>query len=288
LSTDIVETGVSGDSYPMPGLMNVKEEGNGIARIGYVYDKVANDENEEIPESGRTMGVAATSLDRNVITLGIDWRHFDNLANVMRGTFDFLKNNGGEVVPVEMLSFEAMQNGGRVELNWSTASEKNSDRFEVERADISGAGQTDFVQIDEVRAAGNSVTISRYATTDADVSYGNTYVYRLKMLDKDGEFSYSDEAVVTLEGAGISWVENPVPNPASESSVLRYNMTDSRDVEIKLYDMSGKEMMTLSNGVSTSGLNEVEIDVNSLSSGTYKVVLRSGSTVMSKNLSVVK
>jgi hypothetical protein len=288
LQTGIMETGVAGDSYPMPGLMNIMEEGNGIARIAYIYDKVENDENEEIPESGRVMGVAATSLDRNVITLGIDWRHFDNLANVLRGTFDFLKNNGGEVVPVELLSFEAMQNGSRVELNWSTASEQNSDRFEVERADVSGAGQTDFVKIDEVRAAGNSSIVNRYGTTDAKVSLGNTYVYRLKMLDTDGEFSYSDEAVVTLEGEGISWVENPVPNPASESSVLRYNMSSSQDVEIKLYDMNGKALMTLSNGVSTSGINEVEIDVNNLASGTYKVVLRSGSTVLSKNLSVVK
>jgi hypothetical protein len=282
-------TGVEGDAYPVPGLMNVVSGGEGIARIAYVYNDVENQENEEIPESARIMGVATTTLNRNVVTLGVDWRHFSNLDYVLRGVFDFIENNGGSVVPVELLSFEAEQAGDRVDLMWKTASEKGSDRFEIEKAELNAAGTSDFRMIGEEKAAGNSSIVKNYGPfVDNEVVMGNTYVYRLKMVDVDGEYEYSEERVVEMTGDGISVLNEPQPNPVTTNTDLRYSLAGNSEVTIKVYDMSGDAVLTLPQGSQTAGEHVVNIDAGNLSSGSYRVVVSSGGTMLSTNMSVVK
>jgi hypothetical protein len=286
---EITETETEGDAYPEPGLMNVESAGDGIARIAYVYNDVENDENAEIPESARIMGVATTTLEKNSIVLGVDWRHFSNLDYVLRGVFDFIQNNGGEVVPVELLSFEAEAAGSRVDLMWKTASEHGSDRFEIEKAEMNEAGTSDFSRIAEVEAAGNSSVVKNYGpVVDTDVKMGGSYIYRLKMVDVDGEYEYSEEKVVTLDGEGISEMEELMPNPVSSSTQLRYNLAGSGDVTVKVIDMSGDEVLSLPQGMQNAGSHTVEIPASDLSSGSYRVVLSSGSTMKSTMMNVVK
>ena len=286
---NILETEVSGDAYPEPALMNIESQGQGIARIAYVYNKVENDENQEIPESARIMGVAATTLSKNAVILGVDWRHFENLDYVLRGVFDFIRNNGGEVVPIELLTFDAEQTGNRVTLNWQTASEKGSDKFEVERAGITDAGEGEFIRITEVNAAGNSSIVKDYGpVVDENVMIGNTYAYRLKMVDVDGEFEYSNTEVVSLEGEGLSLIEEPVPNPVKTTATLKYGITGSGEVKLNIYDINGNVVKTIPLGVQGSGYHELQIDAADMSSGSYKLVLQSGKTMLSTTMNVVK
>jgi len=171
LQTTIKETGVAGDAYPMPALLTLENDNSGVLRVAFTYDEVENDDNANIPVEGRTMGSTWTSLTKNVIALGIDWRHFAELETVLRGTFDFIENNGGQVVPVELANFDAVQSGKRVQLTWETKTELESSRFDVEKAE---AGN--FVKIDEVAAAGTSQNQINYGPVfDSKVEYGKTY-----------------------------------------------------------------------------------------------------------------
>ena len=284
---DIMSTGVSGDAAPMPGLMNIVEVGDGISKMAIRYDYA---QNNEWPDAARIGGVGTTTLNNNVLYVAIDWRHFGDIETLLRGTFDFAEGNGGIVVPVELMNFEAQAIGKRVELNWRTASEQGSSRFEVERAEVNANGVSSFVKIDEVAAAGNSSIISNYGPiVDNNVNYGNTYSYRLKMVDADGKFDYSDVKTVTLGGLdGKAWLGTVKPNPVNANSVLEYGLGEGMNIEINLYDANGKVVRNLTNGFQTAGTYTISLNGSNLSSGTYTIVMNVGETVLTQSITVVK
>ena len=112
-------------------------------------------------------------------------------------------------LPVELAAFTATLAGpAAVRLAWATASEKNSQQFEVERS----ANGRDFERLGTVAAAGSSSSARRYELTDTNPpTRQSTLYYRLKQVDLDGTFSYSPVRTVTLAGAavGISLYPNP-------------------------------------------------------------------------------
>ena len=91
-------------------------------------------------------------------------------------------------LPVDLISFEAEREEDNIKLNWSTASEENNDYFEIQK---SYDGEV-FTPIGYVDGAGNSNAVLEYSYTDSET--GKAY-YRLKQLDYDGEFEYSDIVV---------------------------------------------------------------------------------------------
>jgi hypothetical protein len=281
---DVKATGTAGDANPMPGLMNILSTGNGISRAAFLYNKV---QNPEWTSEARIGGIATTTLNSNLVYLGVDWRHFGNMETIFRASFDFVEGNGGTVVPVELLSFDARQVGKRVDLSWSTASELNSASFEVER---SLAGANMFVKVGEIEAAGNSSVIRNYGpVVDNSVEYGNTYIYRLKSYDKDGNFKLSEERTITLTGInGAAWLGQAMPNPVSSESVLEYRISQTSNIEISLVDASGKETMKLFSGVQAAGTHNLNISARNLASGVYQVVLRSGDIMLTSSINVVK
>ncbi len=284
---DILATGVAGDANPMPGLMNIVETGEGLSKMAIRYDYA---QNSEWPDAARIGGVGTSTLTSNILYVAIDWRHFGDIEKLLRGTFDFAEGNDGIVVPVELMNFNANAVGKRVELNWRTASEQGSSRFEVERADVNPNGTSNFVKIDEVAAAGNSSIISNYGPiVDNNVNYGNTYSYRLKMVDADGTFDYSDEKTVTLGGIdGKAWLGTVKPNPVNANSVLEYGLGEGMNIEINLYDANGKAVNNLANGYHNMGTYTISLDASNLSSGTYTIVMNVGETIITQTITVVK
>ena len=91
-------------------------------------------------------------------------------------------------LPVDLISFEAEREEDNIKLNWSTASEENNDYFEIQK---SYDGEV-FTPIGYVDGAGNSNAVVEYSYTDSET---NKAYYRLKQLDYDGEFEYSDIVV---------------------------------------------------------------------------------------------
>ncbi|MBU6123380.1 FG-GAP-like repeat-containing protein, partial [Hymenobacter siberiensis] len=141
-------------------------------------------------------------------------------ANVMTktGIADFsvwTLGNAANPLPVELTDFTATALTHAVRLQWRTASEKNTARFDVER---SGDG-TAFDLLGKVAAAGTSTTPREYALTDAQLPAGiATLYYRLKQVDQDGSFSYSPVHSVRLSEAAAGLVL--YPNPATARTML--------------------------------------------------------------------
>jgi hypothetical protein len=144
-----------------------------------------------------------------------------------------------EVLPVELTDFSAIPRGMNVDLFWITHSEVNNDYFVVERW-IGDAYDTKecFVAIDTIPGQGTSSATHRYQFTDKPGITGTIY-YRLKQVDYDGSFTYSNVVVVNLEAANV--VINLHPNPSSDRFILEPT-GDISLLSVAMFDLSGKEI----------------------------------------------
>lgn len=274
------------DADPIPALMSIYTESEGLTRAAYNF----NEPSVICPNPKvLTAGTANVSIWKNVVYIGIDWRHFGTMGTVMRGIIDFLNKNGGSVIPVELVSFGAKLNDNRVELSWETAGEINSSLFEVEKAEVNASGYGSFVKIGEEKAAGKSNKLVSYGpVVDKNIANGNTYAYRLKMIDLDGKFNYSNVVEVTIGDNGSIILSDAKPNPATGETTLEYTLSDGGFMLLAIYDLSGKNVMTIINGSVSSGSYVRNIDVSSLPSGYYNIVMNFNGSTVTRQLRIVR
>lgn len=283
------------DNMPYPGLLGIVETQSGITRIGMLYDTLTYNSRifggfDDVPDANKIASIVVNSVPNNVILNGVEWRHWDSIEVVLRAMIDYADANGGYVVPIELMNFEAQQAGNRVDLNWATASEVNALRFDIEKATIENNIRTDFVKFDEVASRGTSTTITHYGPiSDKNVEFGKTYAYRLKMIDKNGEFKYSEEKQVTLLSDGVSLsIDGVYPNPIQSLGKLHITLAEQSPVQVKLFDVNGMEISTLFDGTMSSGTKELRIDAQNLSSGVYNIVIKINGDIFVKQFTIVK
>ncbi len=245
------------------------------------------------------MGIALATPTYNAITIGVDWRHIrksgvgpgfraeSGIVRILRGAIDFFDRNGGWVVPVELVDFEATGLSRSVDVRWATAQEVNSGYFEVERATLENGLRTNFEKIANVSAAGNSQTRKDYGIIDNNVSNGVTYVYRLRIVDKDGSFDYSGEQIVSFGAGGSNWIGEVSPNPVQSIANFDVHIASDEATEVTLFDMSGRKVATLLS-VSKAGVHNVRIDAMNLPSGMYTVSMTTSKETITRQIQVVK
>ncbi|MCH7774854.1 MAG: T9SS type A sorting domain-containing protein, partial [Bacteroidetes bacterium] len=172
---------------------------------------------------------------------------------------DFLPPN---TIPVELTSFTAQANDGVVYLNWTTATEQNNQGFEVQRST-----NNQFTTIGFVSGSGTTTEIHNYSFTDSDVHTG-TYYYRLKQVDYNGIYDYSD--VVQVDVAPVNFaLEQNYPNPFNPSTKITFSLAVDSKVSLKVFDVLGQEVTKLITTNMTAGVHEVIFNASSLNSGVY-------------------
>lgn len=168
-------------------------------------------------------------------------------------------------LPIELIEFNgALGKNKTVELTWSTASELNNDKFEIERA----VNDYNFKEVGSVAGMGNSQEINDYTYVDRQPERGTNY-YRLKQIDFDGQFNYSP--VITVEvretpEIGLDFYPNPVVN-----EIKINNMDNSVETEVSISSVTGKVIWK---GLLENG----RVNTEYLQPGTYIL------TVVSKKL----
>jgi hypothetical protein len=172
-----------------------------------------------------------------------------------------------EVVPVELLAFTASVNNSEIQLLWSTASELNNRGFEIERS-INSADN--FLTIGFVAGESSSTEINYYSFNDQpQISGTNKIFYRLKQVDFDGTFTYSDVVQVTYDVPTAFVINQNFPNPFNPTTNIKYFVPKESFVSIKIYDFLGREVKTLVNDFLSTGSYEIVFDASVLTSGTY-------------------
>ena len=167
-------------------------------------------------------------------------------------------------LPIELSYFKGTEEDCEVALSWGTESEINFSHFEIEK---STDGVT-FTMIDRLDGLGGEGIATDYTYTDTQVSA--VAYYRLKSVDLDGSFEYSEIVTIQADCAtGIS-ISDIFPNPTVNDLVsVRFNSTfDHEDAKVIITDMLGREMMEMPITV-FGGSNLITVDPSRLPAATY-------------------
>ena len=180
-------------------------------------------------------------------------------------SFDFklrpvmMQITGVNYLPVQFLNFDAKvspNNAENVVLTWSTALEENNSHFIVQRL-IGNDSENKWENIGLVQGAGNSIKIENYSFNDF-LSINGTVYYRLKQVDYNGEYNFSETVAVSLNSLKLSNSFTFWPNPASGNS-LHFNVNG----DYTFYDQFGKVQLMVH--------NTNKVDISELSPGVYAV-----------------
>ncbi len=182
-------------------------------------------------------------------------------------------------LPVELSAFEAVSDGRDVVLTWMTASETNNAGFELQQRLV---GETAFQPVQFVDGAGTTTEPQTYEVRLPDLPPG-TYRFRLKQVDFDGSFAFSQEvelvhAVILESEDGTPNhfdLELPFPNPFQDRTTLRLVVARPQGVEVALFDVTGRRIRTLlEQTVVPNTEHDILIEADNLPAGTYFVRVR--------------
>lgn len=170
-------------------------------------------------------------------------------------------------LPVELNAFNCSTQGRTVQLDWTTATEVNSYKFVVERAT---SGVDTWIVLGEVRANNYSNSPKSYSFTDKGSTLG-TFKYRLKMVDNDGTYEYSNTIEATIAAPAEFGLSQNYPNPFNPSTRISYTLPANSHVTLELYSLTGQMVATLFSGDLETGYHDQIVDMSKfgLSSGVY-------------------
>jgi uncharacterized delta-60 repeat protein len=165
-------------------------------------------------------------------------------------------------LPVSLVDFNVRPQNTTAILEWSTAWEQNSDRFEI----LHSANARDFKKVGELKASGNSSVLTNYRYIDISPAVGLNY-YRLLMKDVDGKTSLSEIKKVNI---GQNAFVELSPNPANGLITVKYQLPGVK--EITVLDMYGRTVMQQK----PQSSYETTLNIQLLPAGVYTVVISHG------------
>lgn len=203
-------------------------------------------------------------------------------------------------LPVELTSFTITAEGSRINLSWETATEVNNYGFNIERTstplsmtdNFISNGKDGWEKINFVEGHGNSNSPKLYNYIDTKISSGK-YFYRLKQIDIDGSFEYSKIVEIDLGLPTEFELSQNFPNPFNPSTTIKYSIPNEETlhampVQLKVYDVLGKEITTLVNEEKEAGTYTIEFNAKNLPSGMYFYRLETSNFVRTIKMSLVK
>jgi len=188
------------------------------------------------------------------------------------------------VVPVELVSFNAILYENKIKLIWTTISESNNYGFEIQRRH----SNQDWLKIGFIHGRGTTSIPHTYIYFDADV-VNDVYQYRLKQIDFDGSYQYS--SIITIAKTNPEFVNltQNYPNPFNATTVVHYQIPNESVVEFKIFNLLGKQVYEVNRKQQPAGFYTIEwngkdYQGNSLPSGVYIYQLRTNDSIITKKM----
>jgi len=190
--------------------------------------------------------------------------------------------------PVELSSFISSVVRNDVVLNWTTSSETNNARFEIERTTVINGQTNSWIKTGTVEGFGNSTVPRSYQFSDRGLNSG-IYNYRLKQIDLNGHFEYLNLNNEVSIGTPVKYnLSQNYPNPFNPVTQIDFEIPQDGNVNISVYDNSGKLVSTISNGFKTAGYYTSYFNASDLSSGVYFYRLESQNFSQVKKMTLIK
>jgi len=174
------------------------------------------------------------------------------------------ENIGSYPVPVELASFKAICKKNKVELNWSTLSETNNIGFQIERSQV----RDSFYVIGFIKGHGTTSQPQSYYFIDENLE-SDHYFYRLKQIDSDGSFSYSEVVEVTVNQPKKFSLSQNYPNPFNPKTKISFDIPERTKAILTILNIRGERIKTLLNKEIIAGHYDIEFNANDLVSGLY-------------------
>lgn len=216
---------------------------------------------------------AGTLLSEVPVDYDCEVRNFGQ-TDIGADEYDFSSNP----LPIELLSFSAQNSDRDVLVKWSTLREIDADYFVVQRRHELDMG---FDDVSRVEAKGIDTNKSEYQINDLLPNKAGNYLYRLKLVDKDGEFSFSQTEVVTQRFDSKYKIE-VFPNPTLDEVLISGTNPEAGSFGVNVYNRIGQ---LVSNEFEQSE-GKVKIKLQSVPTGLYIIEVLQGSSIT--RLKVVK
>jgi hypothetical protein len=195
-----------------------------------------------------------------------------------------ISNFWNDILPVELVSFNANFVDGAVLLSWKTATETNNLGFAVEK---SLDGQS-FTDIGFVNGSGTTTEAKSYSFVDSDLGTAANLYYRLRQIDYDGQAVYTTVIQVeVVKSISFNLAQN-YPNPFNPATTIGYVLQEKSHAKLTVLNALGEEIAVLVNQDQDKGYYTVQFDGSNLSSGVYFYKLIANNFVSTKKMILVK
>ena len=289
-----IQVGITGQPGANPNLGNIENADTTDDGLNIIYGNVQgsnvydlyNNTLDPIYAQNNDWGVYDSTLIEDHI--------FHQVDSLALGLVRFMPFSGP--IPVELTSFAANVINRKVMLNWITATELNNSGFEIQKGSHTSISLSviDWKSIGFINGNGTTTEKSYYSFEDNNPGNGKSY-YRLKQIDYDGSFEYSNIVEVDLNIPTQFSLEQNYPNPFNPSTKIKYSIpsvtlsgVEGSRVILKVYDVLGNEIATLVNEEKPAGNYEVNFDASKFSSGVYFYELQAGDFVDMKKMILIK
>ena len=277
LSTNNGDNWIEADN----GITGINVLSLAVNRNGFIYAGTEGNVAFNSTDNGNSwVKISGGLIDKTIPKLVINSSGIIYAGSTTGGLYRSINTT---VVPVELSSFEIKGENGSVNLTWKTASELNNRGFDIERKDNFG----DFKAIAFIDGCGTSTKLKQYTYIDKNLPDGK-YSYRLKQLDFNGAFKFSEAEEIEINAVKSFSLSQNSPNPFNPSTVITYSLPEPGNVTLKIYDILGKEITTLVSGNIPAGQHTVHFNAGELRSGTYFYTIRAGKFVETKKLLLLK
>ena len=227
----------------------------------------------------------------NKVTISLSPSASGQLTDYNFDNFSF----NSAALPVELTTFTAAGNSNGIELQWKTATEINNYGFNIERSSVTPneverqSSTASWQKIGFVKGSGNSNSPKSYSFTDKTVSSGVKYSYRLKQIDYNGNYIYSNHVYISANLKPDNYIlRQNYPNPFNPSTRIEYSIPNAGRVVLKVYDVLGNEVMTLVDGYKSAGKYTVSFNGEGLASGIYIYEMRAGNFLARNKMILLK
>lgn len=202
------------------------------------------------------------------------------------------------VIPVELVSFSAEPIGNSVLLKWTTSTETNNSGFQIERS-VSSKQLTEssWETIGFVPGSGTTTQTKFYSFTDNQFhtltlthNLNHTVRYRIKQIDFNGNYTFSNEIEVGINFPVSFYLEQNFPNPFNPITTIRFKLDKESKISLKIFDLPGNEIATIIDQYCKAGEHTIEINSNNLNlkSGVYIYQLNAKNYSVSKKMILLK
>ena len=281
-----IQNGTTVQAGPNPNLGNIENADTTDDGLNIFYGNIQGTDTFDV----------YNNCTNDIYAQNNDWRAYDStliethvyhkVDNNLHGLIKFMPFSTS--IPVELTSFTASVVDGNVVLNWITATELNNSGFEVQKAvTLSAEKRQTWEAIGFVNGNGTSTETHTYSFADQNPVAGKSY-YRLKQIDFDGSFEYSNIVEVDLTLPIEFSLEQNYPNPFNPATSIQYTISSKQNVQLLVYNVLGKEIATLVNEEKPAGNYKVNFDASKLSSGVYFYQLQAGSFVETKKMILIR